>query len=522
MSTWKENKEERLYLIQIDLANHSRWVDEINSNPDATAARAEFAERLIGNLKHNKFERVFWAGDGGVFCSPHINNTEDLISAIDEIFKTFEHWRSQSLNNRDIRSLLSIRVTVDLDNIYTHRDPGYWHSNRLNKFLKYEREIGRNGTAAITEEVFRQLKTEQQQRWEGGRTRVLLGVGEKWIVYRDQTRKVVSSQIFVDWLSDSNYSNPGDRSNGLQKLNPFTYCDETAIISKPLSEEGFGEIQLNEVDISQQEWIITENDIKVDKNRSFSKAALVRLVDPMTDDNVLNMQYGICPYYLASAFHRHVENNFNEWCKVVNGIKDFIDNEKVIPRILVTHNVVLFHNLDTNKKELLIGQRSPKEGQTFYYNGAWAVSFEEQFRPEDTEDGIKDETLNQCIQRGFKEEIAPNLSMGKPEIHAIFVESRNLNIAALGFLEFKGTAEELRVDMKRAKDYAETKIIIGVPFNDEYIEALLRSSNEVPRELLNGVTYYKGNQELIGSTPLVWHPTSKIRLALAKWKLSKE
>lgn len=169
---WHGYDEMKMWLMQVDLAGHSDWVRKLSASPTARQARADFSERLAAALRPN-FERVSWAGDGGLFAAPLQTNpgaartsASDCVSAADTIRAVFREWRSL-LKYGD---MLGVRVSVHAADIFVLEDPTQWYSDELNRFMKYERLIGRRDAIVLTHEVFTRL-AEGQERWKRWRER---------------------------------------------------------------------------------------------------------------------------------------------------------------------------------------------------------------------------------------------------------------------------------------------------------------------------------------------------------------
>ncbi|MBI3300929.1 MAG: SUMF1/EgtB/PvdO family nonheme iron enzyme [Deltaproteobacteria bacterium] len=128
-----------LVLLHIDLANHSGWVAalEVYNKSRAAMARTELAVQLQKRLAFCGFDRVSWAGDGGAFARVFTTreDADSVCYAADEALQSFYKWKEADWQ-------IGLRIGADLLHVVViDRDPGYWMSQRMNLFLKKEREI---------------------------------------------------------------------------------------------------------------------------------------------------------------------------------------------------------------------------------------------------------------------------------------------------------------------------------------------------------------------------------------------
>lgn len=151
-------------LLQLDLANHTKWFKD--KEPEKNSAKKELAKSFIDELKDYDFHRLFWAGDGGVFVSKAEGKKDYdiIVDAADIVYDLFEKWKN---NYKDLdTSQLDIRVSAHVSEIFADRDPDFWTSKELNKFIKYERDISEEGFA-ITEQIKNKLTSKKLDRFEG-------------------------------------------------------------------------------------------------------------------------------------------------------------------------------------------------------------------------------------------------------------------------------------------------------------------------------------------------------------------
>lgn len=165
MPVWKgEGNPVEMWLLQLDLANHSRWTHELNSYPDAFRHRREFAHAVEAALAQHDFCRLAWAGDGGVFAADGRKSVTSAIEGATSVHETFQGWR----NTARLSDCLGIHVSVHRALVTTADDPSYCFGMDLNEFVKRERDLrdqSADHTTTITSAVFRLLTHEQQTGW---------------------------------------------------------------------------------------------------------------------------------------------------------------------------------------------------------------------------------------------------------------------------------------------------------------------------------------------------------------------
>lgn len=151
------------FLLQVDLANHTKWFGD--KKPEKNRAKKELA-MIFTNVLNDKYEfhRLFWAGDGGVFVrtSEATKNYDVVVEGADAIYELFKKWKTkyEKLETK----LLDIRVSAHISQIFADKDPGFWTSEDLNNFIKYERRISEKGFA-ITKQIRDLLSASKLKRF---------------------------------------------------------------------------------------------------------------------------------------------------------------------------------------------------------------------------------------------------------------------------------------------------------------------------------------------------------------------
>ncbi|MDE2590912.1 MAG: hypothetical protein KGL95_14750 [Patescibacteria group bacterium] len=151
------------FLLQVDLANHTKWFGD--KKADKNHAKKELAMLFTNELKDKyEFDKLFWAGDGGIFVrtSEAAKNSDTVIDVADTIYELFGKWKKKY---RKLETkLLNIRVSAHMFQIFTDSDPGFWTSEELNNFIKYERDMSEKGFA-VTKQIRDLLTASKQKRF---------------------------------------------------------------------------------------------------------------------------------------------------------------------------------------------------------------------------------------------------------------------------------------------------------------------------------------------------------------------
>ena len=161
-------------LLQLDLNGHSAWMRNAEFVGTAVQARIEFAERVTAKLKSPyKFARVFWGGDGGLFARGLGRSTSNYDIAVDAakaVVTIFEDWRSEVEDRRALQLRVSLHFAPE---IYVHEDTGYWTSDDLNLFMKFEHDIAAANAIAATGTFRRNLSESYGRRFKSATKREL-------------------------------------------------------------------------------------------------------------------------------------------------------------------------------------------------------------------------------------------------------------------------------------------------------------------------------------------------------------
>ena len=145
----------RVIALHVDLAGHSRWAAEHDTDLFPARERKEFATLLELNLEGTGFARLFWAGDGGLFVRRFDGKPEEfeeVASAGAVCFQQFTKWKKKQGGKLRLRVLAAY-----LGEVIVYEDAGHWFSPRLNALLKYERDLGFEDAFIVTDDLHRKL-----------------------------------------------------------------------------------------------------------------------------------------------------------------------------------------------------------------------------------------------------------------------------------------------------------------------------------------------------------------------------
>ena len=164
--SWLDNPPDAghsLCLLQMDLAQHSKWVRDLDSWRESKAAKNALLDQMTAALRTEGFERMFWAGDGGVFYASVDSLAENqCVKAAKAALDTFHAWKTDIPKSGS----LGLRISMHKCRVQTTMDSGNWHASELNDFIKYERFIGAKDSIGITEEVYNLLQGDEKQNWK--------------------------------------------------------------------------------------------------------------------------------------------------------------------------------------------------------------------------------------------------------------------------------------------------------------------------------------------------------------------
>lgn len=535
MPLWWESEQRQsqrsVTLLQVDLGGHSAWTAQAKTVYDACRSRAKFADILETNLSFEGFDRLFWAGDGGVFASrPNTRGfPENVCAAADTAFKTFVEWKKIDWD-------LHLRITATFLQVLVDPDPAHWCSIDFNTFLKYERDISLRNAFVITQNLQSQLTdSAESERFTKAR-RVRLPNGDHMTVYTDSVHSgdtEKTEQSLGHWLRDAVEAKHIPKA--AVKERSFITIGNCTVLDTAIESHGYSDIALEPQQSDPTFTGISEEDrADWDTYRKSLVAANVRgvstqvtcLVQEVSDDRV-RLKYRLVNYSDARAFLQLMESKPGSSQRYRPTALEVVNEGTNIPNILSTAVVVIIG--DFASPLLLLANRKGRTGG--FDPDCWAVSIGEQFMPVTGLRGNReisaDLTIAQSVERGLREELLGTEFSSKLNIsiHAFAVEDlinsyMFIAVADLRPLRF----DELARYWQKAIDQAEHNAIAGLPVNNTRLLDCMRGDglpadawSDIARQnlfrLRPGVTKIQGHD---------WQRNSHIRLATCYWYLKNQ
>jgi class 3 adenylate cyclase len=539
--TWPEL---RLLLLQLDLSGHTQTMRKLNAR-EAALLRARFAANLNLELEANEFRRCFWAGDGGLFWhtfDPPVPATADLvIDAADAAIETFAKFRSSEPKSEG----LSLRVTASLETVICHTEEGNWYGVGFNQFLKYEREIAKYGQLVISGELREKLSTNVRDTRFPRTFEFLLKDGANAIVSVDTRHSKapdpVTGRLFDAWLKEEESNLPRPSLAATGKSPKYSAVGNAIIVDTARSKGGYSSIDVKRASYSLEDFEKEINKtpykeawakkLAAHKDDRGTKAAVLRLAHPTSDESRLLLDLGDVDYSVVRSFNELIEENENniEQSLVEGAFAFEAAKGRTMPSTLTTENAVILDGPGpphAGEKRLLLSHRSQSRGS---FPNTWSVSFEEQYCPVGwpDPDGKRthppDENVAETVLRGLREEFLTSQYGGPITIsqHAAYVQLDNFNLDILGIIKLPGCGFEKIRDLWRAAkpvDHTEHSALAVLPVDRDVLRKALQAKG--PADLLTEFTGPDGDiGTQIRNHP--WHPTSPARIAFCLWCLEE-
>jgi hypothetical protein len=512
------------------LAGHSAWLakEADNNLLQPFEERKDFAVRLWAELRSRNFDRVFWAGDGGLFaglCNSS-GHPQGLCEAADSIFSVFEEWRGQKP--------MQIRVTATRIDASLDPDPSYWCSPDLNAFLKFERQIALPNAFVITDTLRRELVDPGETRRFSRAMRITLPDGCVVKTCVDSTHPYPiqrSANAFEPWLVSQVRRGALPRSAIVERgLTRVGYC---TVLDGSRDTDGYADLVPELVEsaspVIQSEdrraWKKYQNELEISRV-SGTSLQVRQFTPPLTDDPFVRLRYQIVPYADARAFLRHLEEDPKAAQRYRGAALDVLtDAGTKLPNILASAIVVLGGE-SSQDSFLVLANRKGRLGG--FHAGSWAVSIGEQFMPVT---GMRagrtvqqDRSLFASIRRGLDEELLGQDFTGnlRISVHAFCLEDQLdsyifLAVADLRPLGFQDLCER----WASAVDAAEHNALAAVPLNPSVLNECIEGE-ALPEAIwvncsATGRVKLRRGIDKLPKEAQKWQPNSHVRLALALW-----
>jgi hypothetical protein len=529
---------EPVVFIQVDLEGHSLWFQRAPSKPQAVAAKIDLVRRLNRCVHPFGFQLLYWAGDGGMYRhEPKPDgNLDKAVDGAYALAKAFDAWRARKQPNQLDLSALRLRISIHSANsVYTHKNPGYWTSEDLNAFAKYERQIAIAGTVAITDTVRPHLSASRQARFPAGTKReILIGnsAGTTALIRSAYYSVLKGGDAALDqpslplWLNQVATKMKLPVATDIGPVSVPTAVIGDAVVLQSI--QASSEVLI--VDLKQQSAPIQysldpseeaklEAAAKALREESIAwnledkeKISSLRVVFPLVDVPCMRIEWHPERWSKARAFHSALQQDKALRDRLKTTAADVQFRGLPFPGILCAHIVArIAPNPGGDTPLVLICQRNLRGPKDTYHEGKWSCSIEEQMHP--------GESIEQCIRRGVSEELLGPAAAAHVAIRvlAAFLEAPILNLSILASVDIPLTyAEVVNKWRHEANDRNEHRQISALPLRRDLVISLGKNQS-LSKDLHR---YCMVFDRQIFSDTQEWrlHPTSPIRLAAALWE----
>jgi len=164
-STLRDGDLVQLGVLQIDIEGHSKLQGTDRSLKDTKAMLRRHAEAIVG-MRGGKV--LNYAGDGGSFMFLLSTGAvyDDLVFTAIQIIRNLPILNNEVAVRTDLEVSLNLRISCDYGNVTYHEDASLITGDFLNKFLKYERVLGKTNAVTITEQLYKQVNARLKRQFE--------------------------------------------------------------------------------------------------------------------------------------------------------------------------------------------------------------------------------------------------------------------------------------------------------------------------------------------------------------------
>lgn len=203
-SSLRDGQEYTFGLLQLDLANHSKWRGSESSKQKTKQNLRRYVSSIASLYE---FKELSWPGDGGVFFTPIIDPSRDY----DSIARCAIHIKESliAFNSLTWLNLLDfnveLRISCHSTGIHYSQQHSELHGSGLNMFLKHERDIGAVGKVTLTSSFYEQLNDRDIKRKFGNiesSASPLLGISGFENIFSTDFSYLTYASCEVDWGSD--------------------------------------------------------------------------------------------------------------------------------------------------------------------------------------------------------------------------------------------------------------------------------------------------------------------------------
>jgi hypothetical protein len=493
--------------------------------------RASFARALEFDLGSEQLNLLFWAGDGGVFAKRLDRGQPRAVAqAIDRVFRKFDSFRVD-------HHQLGIRVTATyLPDVVIYHEAGYWCSDELNDFLKYERHFAVQGGAVITERLYRKLYDDADRERFTVPRHVIID-GHRCTTYVDSKHlgKYRAPRVgFQQWLEGRLSS--GDLPLARKNDKGYIEVGESTVLEGARDAQGIGEVlatphnpltrdEVEEMVLPEHraDWNRHVRDYERDNIRGWSTAVFGYRADISEDP--FRLSYRPIEYAHGRAFHALLESDPTFPPLYRETAFRVMKDTATLPNILCVQVAAVIG--DDTESLLVIAQRSVQRPGG-YHGNRWSTSITEQFSPFAHERGSEksgyyqvppDQSIDGCAARALSEELLGDDFSGRTElcIAALAMENYLDNFFFCVLADLRPLSFSQIVDAwNRARDQREHKILAALTLDEA---ALCMSAKTIPIECWRRML--AGNRVCpaadLPSEELVLQPNAHIRIASFLW-----
>lgn len=508
-------------LLQVDLEGHSAWVAAASSKPAVSHARRDFAQTLHQSLATFGFQLLSWKGDGGVYQAQSEGRQcfDFSVEAALQAAADFDAWRHEKPDRSNLRLRISLHHAPD---IYIHKDDGYWTSDHLNVFLKYERELGVSGTVAVTQGVFRNLSGEKQGLFDPrAARRRTYGVrpGEAIITEThyaplpgEAALNRASKTGFFEWLNVVlPEASTIDSSVGPASMFRASLGDASFLFAAPHPESPLS------IELVQRDTVavpdLTEEDrekwktIQAELGPDGPKVSVLQIVRPLTDVPLARIEYCVDGWIRARAFHLLLEANSSLRDRFAKEVLNAQESGFNYPNIACCHAIV--RTADAGTPQVLLCQRQRKGQNDAYFPGHWSISFEEQLRPH--------ESVEACVRRGLAEELLGDQGVSGATIRIVgaIIEKGILNPAFIVLVDVPLTLLQIADSWRHAVDKDEHRQLAAIALTTDGLRRLAGSCSIDPQ--VSALIQPAAPEIYTSNDSWDLHPTAVARAAMYLW-----
>lgn len=524
----KEFQTSSMLLLQIDLEGSSTYGIRTKNLPDFAEEKYRLAEKVKSVVFNYGFELISWKGDGGVYAADatDVENWDFSVDAADAVATAFDEWRDEEKR----RSVLRLRISIHhASRMMVHKESGYWTSDDLNIFMKYEREISVSGTIAVTDSVYQMLQNAQVRDrfvWQRDRSwgKGLIKQIHHAPIDSEATLNRESPFGFFAWLSRKKLPKVSLQHEliGPQGKAKAFISDSCILFAAPHPESSltidfektkdpnhFKNPSLNEEELKNwEEW--KGKVLKRSMGINDKKVSVCSATTPLSDVPASQILYKEISWRDSRSFHALLDSYDYTYRKLAPTALNIMADGTNLPGIACCHMIVRTADDFDGTKGILLCQRQ-KQGAApnLYAQGRWSLSCEEQMRP--------GESVMTCVQRGLTEELLGSEEKVGSTIRILgaILEPRILNFCIVVLVDIPMKFREVVNSWQNSVDKDEHRLISLIN-GDQGMYEILAKYEELTPEVQESI--HPSHKELFEQTK-DWklHNTTLVRFAFTLW-----